>query len=139
MKKFITLVLGIIVFLNIANICHGETPSKKDVYSMVKKYIDDKVKNSRSKTFNIQDPVYGMNRRLMLLSMQDKVGKTGKYYYCSALFRDMDNNQILLVDIDVGQKDEESPWKVEKSNIREVGGKRRYIYDRNGKRIPLQR
>ena len=86
-------------------------------------------------TFDVADPETGKTRKLELIRVHDRVGKTGDYYYSCADFKDTETGQMLDLDLDV--EDKAGNLSVVDVRIHKEDGKERYTYDENDNRIPL--
>jgi len=120
---------------------HGGTgmkmmePSAADVRAAMKKYVDEKAAAAGS--FEILDPEANRTRRLDLIRVHERVGKTGDYYYSCADFKDRDSGEMLDLDLDVEARG--GVLSVRDARIHKVEGKERYTYDDKDNRIPLDR
>ncbi|MCQ9208584.1 MAG: hypothetical protein NG712_04315 [Omnitrophica bacterium] len=86
-------------------------------------------------TFDIDDPETGDTRRLSLIRVHQRVGKTGNYYYSCADFKDVDTKELLDLDLDVEYKN--GKLGVVDVRIHKLSGQERYTYDENDNRIPV--
>lgn len=114
---------------------HGDVsiqePSNQAVRGAMKAYVEKM--SSETGNFEVFDKETGSRRRLSLVRIHDRVGKTGNYYYSCADFKDIDTGELIDIDIDV--EFEEGELEVEDVRIHKVEGKRRYTYDKNDNRI----
>lgn len=110
-------------------------PSANDIRAAMKKYVEEKT--AKSGAFEIFDSEAGKTRRLELIRVHERVGKTGSYYYSCADFKDIDSKEMFDLDLDVEAKD--GKLSVREVRIHKVEGKERYTYDENDNRIPLKR
>jgi len=76
--------------------------------------------------------------QMYLMGFDKKVGRTKDGYYASALFRDINTNWMLRVDFFVKQNEEGVP-EVDDVKIREVAGKVRYTFDKDGNIVPAKK
>jgi len=115
---------------------HGGTsaPSADAIREAMKDYVMDKSKATG--TFDVVDPETGEIRKLELIRVHERVGKTGNYYYSCADFKDTTSGQMLDLDLDVANKD--GKLSVVDVRIHKLEGKERYTYDENDNRIPLK-
>jgi len=117
---------------------HGGTkvaePSKEDIRSTMKNHVLDS--SNPTGAFEVKDPDTGKTRKLKLLRVHERVGKTGEYYYSCADFEDLDSGEQLDLDIDVQHKN--GNLSVADVRIHKVSGEPRYTYDENDNRIPLK-
>jgi len=115
---------------------HGgaSAPSADAIRSAMKDYVMDKSKATG--TFDVVDPETGETRKLELIRVHERVGKTGDYYYSCADFKDTESGQMLDLDLDV--EDKGGKLSVADVRIHKVEGKERYTYDEHDNRIPLK-
>ena len=116
---------------------HGGTanvPSADDIRAAMKNYVMDK--SMTTGAFDALDPETGKTRKLELLKVHERVGKTGDYYYSCADFKDTETGQMLDLDLDV--QDKGGKLSVVDVRIHKLEGKERYTYDENDNRIPLK-
>ena len=158
MKKiiYVTLALGILIWLTGHSFAqehggseHGgsiwgskehagiklQEPNSEDIRNQMNTYIKEKSK--KIDTFNIYDPEIKKTRKLSLIKIHERVGKTGNYYYSCTDFKDVDTGQILDLDLDV--EDKNGKLSVVDVRIHKVGGIERYTYDENDNRILIRR
>lgn len=109
-------------------------PSKEQIHDAMKGYVAQM--KEATGTFDVNDPETGKKRRLELVRIHERVGKTGDYYYSCADFKDLDTQELLDLDLDVMDKD--GRLEVVEVRIHKVGGKERYTYDENDNRIPVK-
>ena len=114
---------------------HGGTsaPSADAIRAAMKDYVMDKSKATG--TFDVTDPETGKTRKLELIRVHERVGKTGDYFYSCADFKDTETGQMLDLDLDV--QDKGGKLSVVDVRVHKVEGKERYTYDENDNRIPL--
>ncbi|MFH1552502.1 MAG: hypothetical protein ABID83_02530 [Candidatus Omnitrophota bacterium] len=149
MKKAVFIFLIALIAVSFARFSHAaedtiskpasvkaKTPSDKEIRQVVKSYIEEEVKKNKDKTFKIKDPVFKETRSLSLMKLHQKPGKADEYYHLCADFQDLNDGEFIDVDFDV--QDVEGSWEVVDAVIHKVGGKARFIYDKNGNRIPLR-
>lgn len=115
---------------------HGgaSMPSADAIRAAMEGYVMETSKATG--TFDVMDPETGTTRRLELLRVHERVGKTGNYYYSCADFKDTETGQMLDLDLDV--QDWGGALSVADVRIHKVDGKERYTYDANDNRIPLE-
>jgi len=115
---------------------HGGTsaPSADAIRAAMKDYVMDKSKATG--TFDIVDPETEKTRKLELIRVHERVGKTGDYYYSCVDFKDTESGQMLDLDLDV--EDKGGKLNVVAVRIHKEDGKERYTYDENDNRIPLK-
>lgn len=114
---------------------HGGTsaPSADAIRGAMKDYVMGMSKATG--TFDVPDPETGGVRKLELIRVHDRVGKTGNYYYSCADFKDTQTGQMLDLDLDV--EDKEGNLSVADVRIHKLDGQERYTYDANDNRIPI--
>ncbi len=116
---------------------HGGTaakiPSAAEIRSAMKNHV---LANYSGGTFQVKDPETGDVRKLQLIRVHERVGKTGDYYYSCADFKDTETGELLDLDLDVEDKD--GRLRVVDVRIHKVKGVERYTYDENDNRIPLE-
>lgn len=108
-------------------------PSTDDIRKTMKDYVI--AKSAESGTFDVNDEETNKIRRLVLVKVHERVGKTGDYYYSCADFKDVDSGELLDLDLDV--EDNHGVLSVVDVRIHKLEGKKRYTYDENDNRIPL--
>lgn len=108
-------------------------PSADAVRAAMKNYVMDKSKATG--TFDVTDPEAGKTRKLELLKVHERVGKTGDYYYSCADFKDTETGQMLDLDLDV--QDKGGKLSVVDVRIHKLEGKERYTYNADDNRIPV--
>jgi hypothetical protein len=115
---------------------HGGTsaPSADAIRGAMKDYVMDKAKATG--TFDVADPETGKTRKLELIRVHDRVGKSGDYYYSCADFKDIETGQMLDLDLDI--EDKGGKLSVVDVRIHKEDGKERYTYDEKDNRIPLK-
>jgi hypothetical protein len=109
-------------------------PSNEDIRTTMKNYVT--AESKQTGTFDMLDPETGRIRKLSLIRVHQRVGKTGDYYYSCADFKDTETGELLDLDLDVEYKQGE--LSVVDVRIHKLNGKERYTYDENDNRIPLQ-
>lgn len=114
---------------------HGGTsaPSADAIRAAMKDYVAEESKATG--TFDIVDPETGKTRKLELIRVHERVGKTGDYYYSCADFKDTESGQLLDLDLDV--EDKGGNLSVVDVRIHKLEGKERYTYDEHDNRIPI--
>ena len=117
---------------------HGGTgvsePSADQIRTTMSGYVADESK--KTGTFDVSDKETGKTRKLSLIRVHERVGKTGNYYYSCADFKDTESNEMLDLDLDAANKD--GKLSVADVRIHKVNGKERYTYDANDNRIPVK-
>jgi len=85
--------------------------------------------------FGIVDERTGKLRRLELIRVHERVGKTGDYYYSCTDMKDVDSGDELDLDFDIA--DEDGRLRVVDIRIHKDNGKPRYTYDENDNLVPV--
>ncbi|OGX45374.1 MAG: hypothetical protein A2216_00630 [Omnitrophica WOR_2 bacterium RIFOXYA2_FULL_45_12] len=111
----------------------GAQPTAQNIRQTMKDYVLEKSK--KTGTFDVHDPETGKTRKLSLVRVHERVGKTGEYYYSCADFTDTETGKLLDLDLDVEHKN--GKLSVVDVRIHKVNGKERYTYDENDNRIPI--
>jgi len=106
-------------------------PSADQIRAAMSGYVAEESK--KTGTFDFSDKETGKTRKLSLVKVHERVGKTGNYYYSCADFKDTESNEMLDLDLDVASKD--GKLSVADVRIHKVSGKERYTYDANDNRI----
>ncbi len=109
-------------------------PSADQIRAAMSDYVKEKSK--KTGTFDVYDKEAGKTRKLSLIRVHERVGKTGDYYYSCADFKDTESKEMLDLDLDVEHKNEK--LSVKDVRIHKVNGKERYTYDKNDNRIPVR-
>jgi len=110
------------------------SPTAEDIRRAMNDYVIEQ--SAKTGTFDVSDPETGNTRRLSLVRIHQRIGKTGDYYYSCADFRDVDSGELLDLDLDVEHKEGKSG--VVDVRIHKLNGKERYTYDENDNRIPVE-
>jgi hypothetical protein len=111
-----------------------EKPTADNIRSTMKDHV--LAASEEAGTFNVDDPEMGKTRRLALVRVHERVGKTGDYYYSCADFTDVDTGELLDLDLDVEHKN--GRLGVVDVRIHKLDGNERYTYDENDNRIPIE-
>lgn len=113
----------------------AKEPSKEDIQTAMRAYVDKQAAQAGG-YFEVYDPDIGQTRRLSLLRVHERVGKTGGYYYSCADFKDIGSEEMLDLDLDV--QDKNGVLSVVDVRIHKIEGEPRYTYDEKDNRIPLE-
>ena len=118
---------------------HGGTTSVKPTADNIRGAMKAHVveESAKTGTFDVVDPETGKTRKLVLVRIHERVGKTGDYYYSCADFKDVGSGELLDLDLDVEHKD--GKLGVVDVRIHKLSGKERYTYDDNDNRIPISK
>ena len=109
-------------------------PSPERIRETIREYVT--MKQKRQGQFVIKDDVTGATRRLTLVRVHKRVGKTGNLFYSCTDMRDIESREMLDLDFDV--KHDQGKLTVVDERIHKVGGKARYTYDDHDNRIPVK-
>lgn len=152
MRKAFIIVLGVFVAVGLSRWAiaaehggkeHGgttatqqvtKTPSNEDIRSAMQAYVADEAKKTNG-NFEVLDPDTNAIRKLQMIRVHERVGKTGDYYYSCADFKDVESAEMLDLDLDV--EDQNGTLHVVDVRVHKVSGQERYTYDANDNRIPL--
>ena len=110
----------------------AEKPAASEIRNTMKSHV---LSSYNAGTFDVNDPETGKVRKLQLVRVHERVGKTGDYYYSCADFKDTESGELLDLDLDV--EDQGGTLKVVDVRIHKVAGVERYTYDANDNRIAL--
>ncbi len=108
-------------------------PTNDEIRSAMEAYV--LAESEATGTFDILDPDTEETRKLELVLVHERVGKTGDYYYSCADFKDTESGEMLDLDLDVADSD--GTLSVVDVRIHKVDGEARYTYDENDNRIAL--
>ena len=108
--------------------------SKDDIRDAMKSFVEAQAQKTGG-NFEVIDPDTNKTRRLQMVRVHERVGKTGDYYYSCADFKDVDTGEMLDLDLDV--EDQNGSLKVVDVRLHKVEGDPRFTYDENDNRIPL--
>ena len=108
-------------------------PAPSDLRGTIVAYIKTQEKNQGA--FLIIDERTNESRRLELVRVHERVGKTGDYYYSCTDMKDVKTGDILDLDFDIA--DNEGKLDVAAVRIHKDNGKARYTYDDKDNRITL--
>ncbi|HAH21719.1 MAG: hypothetical protein A2Y00_04245 [Omnitrophica WOR_2 bacterium GWF2_43_52] len=108
-------------------------PSAEQIRAAMSEYVAKESK--KTGTLDVYDKEAGKTRKLSLIKVHERVGKTGNYYYSCADFKDTESQEMLDLDLDVESKD--GNLSVVDVRVHKVGGKERYTYDAKDNRIPV--
>lgn len=116
---------------------HGGVSTVKPSADNIRKAMKDHVlsRSAETGTFDIYDVETAKTRKLSLIKVHERVGKTGDYYYSCADFTDTETGEMLDLDLDVEHKD--GKLGVVDVRIHKLNGEERYTYDENDNRIPI--
>jgi hypothetical protein len=110
-----------------------EGPSAPKLRNTIRGHIEHQEKLQGA--FAVVDERSGELRRLELVRVHERVGKTGDYYYSCTDMKDVDSGDELDLDFDVEDKDGE--LNVVDIRIHKDNGNPRYTYDDNDNMIPI--
>lgn len=109
-------------------------PSADQIRGAMNNYVIEQSK--KTGTFDVYDDEAGKMRKLSLVRVHERVGRTGDYYYSCADFKDTGSNEMLDLDMDVEYKN--GNLAVADVRVHKVNGKERYTYDEKDNRIPVR-
>lgn len=108
-------------------------PAPADLRGTIANYVQTQEKNQGA--FLIIDERTHEARRLELIRVHERVGKTGDYYYSCTDMKDVKTGDVLDLDFDIS--DHEGALDVAAVRIHKDNGKPRYTYDDKDNRISL--
>ena len=108
-------------------------PAPSDLRGTIAAYIQTQQKNQGA--FLIVDERSNQPRRLELVRVHERVGKTGDYYYSCTDMKDVKTGDVLDLDFDIA--DHDGRLDVAAVRIHKDNGNPRYTYDDKDNRIPL--
>ena len=116
---------------------HGGTasqaPSAEAIRGAIRNYVQQLEEGEAG--FTIKDSETDATRKLELVRVHERVGKTGSLYYSCTDMQDVTNGELLDLDFDVNASSE--GLEVVDVRIHKVDGEARYTYDDQDNRIPL--
>ena len=152
MRKALTILVALFVVVGLSPLAfagehggkeHGGTTapqkaakehSKDDIRNAMKSFVEAQAQKTGG-NFEVIDPDTNKKRKLQMVRVHERVGKTGDYYYSCADFKDVDTGEMLDLDLDV--EDQNGTLKVVDVRLHKVEGDPRFTYDENDNRIPL--
>jgi len=108
-------------------------PSPEQLRDTIRDHIANQEKLQGA--FAIVDERTGDLRRLELVGVHERVGKTGDYYYSCTDMKDVKTGELLDLDFDIEEK--AGQLRVADIRIHKDDGIPRYTYGKNDKRISL--
>ena len=111
----------------------AQHPSDEQVLQTVQDYLQQHT--ATDGTFAIDDQQTGATRRLQLIRVRKRVGKTGGLFYTCTDLRDVNTAELVDLDFDVMPRN--GTLTVVDTWIHKVEGKARYTYDADDNRIPV--
>lgn len=99
--------------------------------------IRDYIQNEKTGkgAFEILDERTSTLRKLELVQVHERVGKTGDYYYSCTDMKDVETGDVLDLDFDIA--DEDGVLVVADVRIHKDNGQPRYTYDANDNMVPV--
>ncbi len=131
-RFFFALLAGLWLFGTGMPIVSAE-PSPEALRQTIRDYIAFQEKLQGA--FGIVDERTNGLRRLELVRVHERVGKTGNYYYSCTDMTDVTTGDLLDLDFDI--EDQGGSLKVADIRIHKDNGTPRYTYDENDNMIPL--
>lgn len=129
---YLTGVLFVVFMLSMAASSFAE-PSAEELRQTIRGYISGQ--EHRQGAFLIVDERGNVTRRLELIRVHQRVGKTGDYYYSCTDMKDIVTGDELDLDFDIS--DTGSSLNVVEVRIHKDNGNPRYTYDDNDNMIPV--
>ena len=147
-KYLFILILSAVCWIVYAQIEHGgqehggkehggekiQEPQNDDIRNTMQAYVESQTKLTDG-NFEVRDVDLDILRKLKLIRVHERVGRTGDYYYSCADFEDIKSGDTLDLDIDVSYA--EGTLEVADVRIHKLSGVARYTYDEDDNRIPL--
>lgn len=112
---------------------YASEPSPDALRQTIRDYVSNQEKAKGG--FAIVDERTGESRRLELIRVHDRVGKTGDYYYSCTDMKDLKTGEVLDLDFDV--EDKAGSLHVADIRIHKDDGIPRYSYDEHDQRVPV--
>jgi len=132
-RHFILSLLTVVWFGGLAARSAWAEPSAEALRQTIRDYVANQEKLQGA--FAIVDERGDGLRRLELVRVHERVGKTGNYYYSCTDMKDRATGDELDLDFDI--EDQAGNLKVADVRIHKDNGKPRYTYDENDNMIPL--
>jgi len=108
-------------------------PSPDELRQTIRDHIENQEKLQGA--FAIVDERTGDLRRLELVGVHERVGKTGDYYYSCTDMKDVKTGELLDLDFDIEDKD--GQLQVADIHIHKDDGIPRYTYGEDDKKVSL--
>jgi len=131
-KCFLVFTVALISVAVLSNVAQAE-PTPEMLRDAIRTHITNQEKLQGA--FTLVDERGGDVRRLELVRVHERVGKTGDYYYSCTDMKDVQTEDLLDLDFDV--EDRNGTLAVVDIRIHKDNGKPRYTYDDNDNMIPL--
>ena len=112
---------------------YAAEPSPEQLRDTIRGHIANQEKLQGA--FAIVDERTGDLRRLELVGVHERVGKTGDYYYSCTDMKDVKTGELLDLDFDI--EDNEGQLQVADIHIHKDDGIPRYTYGEDDKKVPL--
>lgn len=132
MRKMMCCLIGAVALVFFGGVVFAE-PTPTELRGTIADYIKTQEKNQGA--FMVVDERTGEPRRLELVQVHERVGKTGNYYYSCTDMKDVKTGDLLDLDFDI--EDREGRLDVVAIRIHKDNAKPRYTYDDNDNRIPI--
>lgn len=134
MRKFLGLtLLSLGWLLGSGAACVWAEPSAEALRQTIRDYIAHQEKLQGA--FVVVDKRGNALRRLELIRVHERVGKTGNYYYSCTDMKDVATGDQLDLDFDI--EDQGANLQVADIRIHKDNGKPRFTYDENDNMIPV--
>ena len=108
-------------------------PTPEGLRDTIRHYIQ--IQEKLQGAFAIVDERTQEVRRLELVRVHERVGKTGDYYYSCTDMKDVKTGDLLDLDFDI--TDSQGELSVAAVRIHKDNGKPRYTYDDHDHRVPV--
>ena len=143
MNKVLSIILGLSIAVGLSPLAfagehggkeHGGTTapqkaakehSKDDIRNAMATFVEAQAQKTGG-NFEVIDPDTNKTRRLQMIRVHERVGKTGDYYYSCADFKDVDTGELLDLDLDV--EDQNGTLKVVDARLHKVKGEPRFTW-----------
>jgi hypothetical protein len=133
MKKVISYFLGTVALVFFGGNVFAE-PTPVELRETIANYVKFQEKNQGA--FLIIDERTGEPRKLEIVQVHERVGKTGNYYYSCTDMKDLKTNDLLDLDFDI-EDHGSGKLDVVAVRIHKDNGNPRYTYDDKDNMIPV--
>jgi len=131
--KIGTFLLGLVIMTSWVMGSAFAEPTPEQLRQTIRDHITSQ--ETLQGAFAVLDERSNDMRRLSLVRVHERVGKTGDYYYSCTDMTDVENGDLLDLDFDV--EDRDGQLSVVAVRIHKDDGKPRYTYDENDRMIPF--
>ncbi len=133
MKKILFSFFMAFVVFSVSGVAAFAQPTPDQLRGTIADYVKTQEKNQGA--FLIIDERTAEPRRLELVRVHERVGKTGDYYYSCTDMKDVKTGDVLDLDFDI--EDQGGNLGVAAVRIHKDNGSPRYTYDSNDNMIPV--